>query len=134
MNRSIAKKLSVVALLALSACSPSAVLKGADSNQAFVDASQKLGEPLEIEGFLAWRSNDYSLYPTKQAWRNSDRRNCLPVLILAGKSELTDAAERLHGRKVKLTGVVAPVAPPGMDSVFACRETGLEVTGIAPAG
>jgi hypothetical protein len=103
------------------------------SNQAFVDASEMIGQHVMIHGLLRWTFENKNLFPAGSNKNNPSPRNCLPVLIENGKSALIDTAMRLDGTEVVVDGVITRAAPPGMISVPSCKQVGIDVESIIRA-
>ena len=94
----------------------------------FIDPSKRLGERVVVRGFLHWRFEDRSLYPSEGDVAND--RLCLPVLIKKAHRDLLDKAKARDGAMVEISGRVVNAAGPGKVSVFACRQSGIEVDAI----
>ncbi len=102
--------------------------KDESHSDLFIDPAKRLGERVVVRGFLHWRLEDRSLYPTERDATND--RLCLPVLIKKAHKDLLEMAKARDGAMVEISGRVVNAAGPGKVSVFACRQSGIEVESI----
>jgi hypothetical protein len=94
---------------------------------AFEDASPLKGTTVAVRGYLVWEFENKNLYPSKAAM---DTRHCLPLLVHRDRKDLLAKLEAASGKFVVVRGKVAAAAPPGMMSVGACKQIGLEVDSL----
>src|SRR4051812_27610071 len=81
----------------LSACCSSEL-----NSKLFLDPAKHVGERVAMRGYLHWRFEDRSLYPSER--EAADDRLCVPVLIRSKHKELIEDAKRRDGSTVEISG------------------------------
>jgi hypothetical protein len=125
--------LPLVAILVVSCAEPLNRPEGEKSNLLFADASGMIGQRVVIKGYMRYELENRNLFPPENAKNGIKEKSCLPVLIDSQKNVLIDAAKRLNGSVVIISGVIVKVAPPGMVSVTTCKSVGIDVDSIKGA-
>jgi hypothetical protein len=100
------------------------------TNEIFVDASDRLGELVIVEGFLRYTVENRNLYPRSIATKGFSHEYCLPMLVPTSNSDLIRIMKAADGTMVRIEGMVTMAAPAGKVSVTACKQVGIEVASM----
>jgi hypothetical protein len=130
-NHLAAQVMSWIVMFSIS-CSGCAAPRNAASADThadlFLDPAKRVGEHVVLRGYLHWRFEDRSLYPSERDV--SDDRLCLPVLIKSKRKDLIEYAKSRDGATVEISGMLVHAARPGMVSVSTCKPVGIDVDTI----
>jgi hypothetical protein len=98
-----------------------------EQSDLFLDPSKRVGEHVNIQGFMHYNLHNRNLFPSMQ---HVDQRLCLPILIQRKQRSMIEAAKARDGTMVTISGKLVRVAPEGLLDALACKQVGIEVDSI----
>jgi len=113
-------------------CVSAPIKPSADEVRLFTDASPMVGQKVLIRGYLRYEFENMNLFPTDNAKLGLVRKSCLPVLIKRQNEGLIDAAYKLNGSLVVISGTIANAnaGVSGMVSATNCKQIGIDADSI----